>query len=79
MKKRVRVSYNLKPETINLVKLASEIFNEDMSSIVDSALQFRLSFITKKLSNVKKNNQEINNEEWFENFWNNAKKEINKK
>lgn len=53
MKKRIRVSYNLKPETINLVKLAGKIYNEDMSTIVDQALQFRLSFITKKLSNVK--------------------------
>lgn len=46
--KRIRVSYNLKPETIELVKLASEIFNENMSKIVEDALNFRLSFIIAK-------------------------------
>lgn len=46
--KRIRVSYNLKPDTIELIKLASEIFNENMSTIVDNALTFRLNFIINK-------------------------------
>ena len=47
-KQRIRVSFNLKPEILELVKIAAAALNEDMSTIVNEALKFRLEYITKE-------------------------------
>lgn len=54
IKKRIRVSYNLKPEVVELVKFASKALNEDMSSVVNQALEFRLGWMKKEMDKVKK-------------------------
>lgn len=73
---RKRVSFNLKPETIELIHEASKIFNEDMSKIVDDAIQFRLKYINKEKTKLEKEKlRQMNPKEWVDNYWENYKEE----
>lgn len=76
---RKRVSFNLKPETIDLIHEASEIFNEDMSKIVDDAIQFRLKYINKEKAKIPKNTDvKSNNQQWVDDYWNNYQEDEKK-
>lgn len=75
MKKRV--CYNLRESTINLVKKYSKEDDMSESFIVEEAILFRLKYREFKLlkQNIE-NDSEKSTIDWFNDFWDNAKKEV---
>ena len=64
--------------TLDLLNKYCEAFQLDRSRAVDELLYGRLEWIRKEEAKAKKQAHE-STEEWFNNFWNKAKKETENK
>lgn len=75
MKKRA--CYNLRESTINLVKKYAKEDDMSESFIVEEAILFRLKYREFKLlkQNIE-NDSEKSTIDWFNDFWDSAKKEV---
>lgn len=70
MKKRI--CFNLKSSTIDLIKKYATIDEVSISQLVEETILFRLKYRQFK---ELKNDSDINSFDWFNDFWESAKKE----